>query len=135
MVDTSCSPSLGYMELVPDRSAATLIPIIQTHIHPGTEIWSDQWQAYSHVSSLPSVSGHLTVNYSLHFKDPQTGVQTNNIESYCNRVKFKSMWGVSRTTLASHLDEFMWRERFATTPTGALNNLCLHIALRYPPPP
>jgi len=28
MVDTSITPALGYMELVPDRMAATLLPII-----------------------------------------------------------------------------------------------------------
>ena len=137
MVDTSCSPSLGYMQLVPDRSALTLLPIIQDHVLPGTVIWSDQWRAYSRVSSIPSVSGHQTVNHSLHFKDPQTGVHTNNIESYWNRVKykFKNMKGISRTTMPSHLDEFLWRERFGKTSADALQNLTSQIAARYPPPP
>ena len=41
-----------------------------------------------------------------------TGVHTQNIESYWNRVKkrFKSMKGVHSHQLASYLDEFMWRE-------------------------
>ena len=140
MVDTSVSPSLGYMEVVPDCTTQTLLPIILNHVHPGTEIWSDQWRAYSQVSTIPGVSGHQTVNHSLHFKDPQTGVHTNNIESYWNGVKieFKSMKGdktTCETTLANHLDEFMWRERYGKTSSDALNNLCCHMAACYPPPP
>ena len=136
MVDTSVTPSLGYMEVVPDRTAQTLLPIIRNHVHQGTEIWSDQWRAYSQVSTISGVSSHQTVNHSLHFKDPQTGVHTNNIESYWNRVKikFKNMKGVSKTTLASHLDEFMWRERYSKTSSDALNNLCSHMAACYPHP-
>ena len=33
MVDTFCSPSPGYMELVPDRSAATLLRV-PNHLNP-----------------------------------------------------------------------------------------------------
>ena len=49
MVDTSQAPSIGYMELVPNRTAATLLPIIQQHVVAGTDIYSDQWRAYSQV--------------------------------------------------------------------------------------
>ena len=41
MVDTFTQPSLGYMELVPDRTAQTLLPIIQAHTQSGTTVWSD----------------------------------------------------------------------------------------------
>ena len=52
----------------------------------------------------------MIVNHSLHFVDPVTGVHTQNIESYWNRVKTKFK-GVARVQIASYLDEFMWRER------------------------
>ena len=113
LVDTTSSPSIGYMELVPRRDASTLLPIIQAHTRPGTIIYSDQWRAYNSVAQLPNVSTHSRVNHSLNFVDPVTGVHTQNVESYWNRVKrrFKTMMGVSSDQLPSYLDEFMWRER------------------------
>ena len=38
MCDTSRQPSLGYMEIVQSRDAATLLPIITAHIQPGIKI-------------------------------------------------------------------------------------------------
>ena len=38
---------------------------------------------------LPNVSSHEVVNYSVNFVDPTTGVHTQNVASYCNRVKTK----------------------------------------------
>jgi len=85
MVDTTHRPALGYMEIVQRRNAATLLPIVQAHVLPGTVVWSDQWAAYNSMAALPAVAGHQTVNHSLHFKDPVTGVHINTIESYWNR--------------------------------------------------
>jgi hypothetical protein len=68
MVDTSQQPALGYMEVVQQRDALTLLPIIQAHTAPGTTIHSDQWAAYS-----PGIAAHNTVNHSLNFVDPVTG--------------------------------------------------------------
>ena len=36
MVDVSQSPALGFMKVVPQRNAATLLPVIQQHVAPGT---------------------------------------------------------------------------------------------------
>ena len=44
------------MELVAQWDAATLISIIQHHVHPGTVIWSDMSAAYDGVQHLPSVA-------------------------------------------------------------------------------
>uniref|UniRef100_A0A1X7U9F6 Uncharacterized protein n=1 Tax=Amphimedon queenslandica TaxID=400682 RepID=A0A1X7U9F6_AMPQE len=64
MVDTSFQPSLGFMQLVPNRQA-TLYPIIQAH-----------------VATLPQVAAHQMVNLLVNFVHPATGVLTQNIESH-----------------------------------------------------
>ena len=134
LCDTSQSPALGVMCIVPDRTAQTLLPIIRRHVRTGTTIYSDQWAAYNRVQQLQPVQSHATVNHSLHFVDPTTGVHTQNIKSYWSRMKrkFKRMKGVHETMLNSYLDEFMWRERHGQGASTALANLCRNIAVRYP---
>ena len=126
MVDTSTTPSLGYMRLVPDRTAA----IIQQHTKPGTVVHSDQWSAYRQVASLPNVASHETVNHSVEFVSP-TGVHTENIEGYWSRVKhkFKRMKGCYST---SYIDEFMWRERHGKTAGEAFRHIIRDINIDYP---
>ena len=58
LVDTSVQPALGIMMLVGSRDAATLLPLIQQHVQPGTTVWSDEWCAYRRVQSLPAVGQH-----------------------------------------------------------------------------
>ena len=132
MCDTSHTPALGVMEIVRNCSATPLLPILQQHLRSGTTVHSDQWAAYNHAQQLPSVTAHSTVNHSLHFVDPATGVHTQTVESYWNRVKgkFRRMKGVREDMLPSYLDEFMWRERHGRTASTALNNLFRDFCLR-----
>ena len=134
VVDTSHTPALGYMEVVQKRDAPTLLPIIQAHIAPGSVVHSDQWRAYSQVSSLPGIAAHNTVNHSINFVEPVTGVHTQHVESYWNRVKvkLKGMRGCHAHQVPSYLDEFMWRERHATTGEIAFYSIMQDIADQYP---
>ena len=84
MVDVSHIPALGYMQTIPQWDARTLLPIIQQHVRPGTIVWSDEWQAYNRVQQLNPVAQHQTVNHSITFVDPVTGVHTQNAESFWN---------------------------------------------------
>ena len=101
----SQAPALGYTEIVPRRDATTLLPIIQAHVAPGTVIHSDEWAAYNCVASLPNVSSHGTVNHTYNFVDPTTGVHTQNVDSYWNRVKERLKWvkGCTAIQLASYI--------------------------------
>ena len=133
LCDTSHTPGRGYMEIVQRRDAATLLPIIQAHVAPGTVIHSDEWAAYNRVSNLPNVASHSVVNHSIHFVDPTTGTHTQAVESYWNRVKMKlkRMKGCHAHQLPSYLDEFMWRERYGTTRREAFTNIMDNISTQY----
>ena len=134
LVDTSHTPAIGYMEVVTTRNAATLLPIIQTHVAPGTIVHSDEWSAYRRVSHLPHVASHGTVNHSVTFVDPTTGIHTQHVESYWNRakLKLKRMKGCHTHQIPSYLDEFMWRERYGKTANDAWVSIILDIAQQYP---
>ena len=106
------------MEFFFEKSKLTLLKAI---------VQSDSWSAYRQVQRLPSVAQHDMVNHSLNFVDPVTGVHTQNVESYWNRVKtkFKRMKGELHEAML--LDEFMWRERHGTSASCVLANLCRDI--------
>ena len=61
----------GFLVPVPKRDAATLLPIVQQWVLPGTTIHSDMWQAYNQFGNMGYPHG--TVNHSLNFVDPVTG--------------------------------------------------------------
>ena len=129
----SQSPALGFMQVVPQITAATLLPLIQQHVAPGTVIHSDQWASYNQVGTLPNVSAHRTVNHSVEFVSP-SGVHTQNMESYWNhsKMKLKRMRGCAAKEVPSYLDEFMWRERFGKTSREAMDSIIRDIAQQYP---
>ena len=134
LVDTSHTPALGYVQVVARRDAATLLPIIQTHVAPGSVVHTDEWRAYSGVGNIPSVSSHGTVNHSINFVDPVTGVHTQHVESYWNRIKtkLKRMKGCHADHVTGYLDEFMWRERHGSSKRLAFSNIIRDISIQYP---
>lgn len=125
---------VGFVKFVNRRDAATLLPIIQRVVAPGSVIISDEWRAYRGIPALPGNYLHRTVNHSRHFVDPATGSHTNGVESYWSRIKanFKRMHGTSKEMIPSYLDEHMWRERYGRTDDLAYLNLLSHIAEQYP---
>ena len=111
IVDTSSSPSNYYVTVVPDRKRETLLPIIQRVVREGSIIVSDEWRAYS---TLYESFIHQTVNHSLYFVDPDTGLHTQNIESLWNKLKrkLKKMMGVGRGDLQSYLNRWMFVDNY-----------------------
>ena len=94
-----------YFEVVPDRTAKTLLAIIYEHVLPGSIVYSDKWSAYSKISKLhESNIEHKTVNHSIHFLDPDSQACTNKIESLWNsaKIKFKQMHGCLRLYIQGH---------------------------------
>lgn len=121
------------MQTVDKRDADTLLPIIQRVVQPGSIIHSDQWNVYHRIQERLHLE-HGTVNHSVNFVDPETGVHIQTIESCWARTKqkFKTMKGVSPDALSSYLDERMWRDRLGRTTEEPFSNICLHIAEQYP---
>ena len=76
-----------FLVAVENKTAATLLPIIQQYILPGATVLSDLWRAYNTVDNLGNT--HLTVNHSIHFVDPVTQATTNHVESMWARAKTK----------------------------------------------
>uniref|UniRef100_A0A914VYD1 ISXO2-like transposase domain-containing protein n=1 Tax=Plectus sambesii TaxID=2011161 RepID=A0A914VYD1_9BILA len=105
---------------VRDRTAATLLNLIQNHVALGRQIWSDCWRSYSRIAQLPEQYIHLTVNHSEHFTDPMSGVNTNAIEAAWSRLRHKivrTKRGV-RKELRYHLAEHWWKSLQRVLVTG-----------------
>ena len=134
IVDTSSTPAVGYMQIVPDRTAGTLLGILQQVARPGSIIRSDSWRAYRAINRRLPQYQHQMVNHSLNFVDPVTGVHTQHVESYWNKtkLKLKRMHGSRIDLLPSYLEERMWRDRFARSTQDAFDNLVGHIFLAHP---
>ena len=98
-----------FLAAVPDRSMATLEGIISKHVYPGSIVYTDLWKAYSQLENHFNYE-HRSVNHTLHFVDPITGVHTNTIEGTWAGIKL----GIPRRNrvdaeMDEHLFEFIWR--------------------------
>ena len=67
-----------------NRDAATLIPIIEAYIEPGSTIISDGWAAYRTLGERGYI--HHVVNHSKEFVTEE-GFHTNTIESTWHALK------------------------------------------------
>ena len=110
IADTSYTPAKIYLDCVPDRTALTLLPIISRVCRADTIIHSDEWAAYNNVGQL--YFEHGTVKHKLHFVNPETGVHTQNVESYWAKRKYrvKLSKGVYGEHLALLLCECMFKD-------------------------
>ena len=133
MVDTSHTPALGYMEMVHEEcgyiASDNSKPCSPRDDHPLGSVAGVQPGGTTSSRLHSSHSEH-----SLHFVDPATGVHTQHVESYWNRVKvkLKRMKGCHLHQLPGYLDEFMWRERHGKTGKEAFSSILRDIAQQYP---
>ena len=95
---------------VPDRTRATLQPLIEDCIVAGSIVHSDQAPMYHNLNDIGYI--HYTVNHSENFKNPVDGTHTNTIEGYWGNAKskMKAMHGVNASQINVHLDELMYRQ-------------------------
>ena len=115
---------------VNSRDKATLLPIIQDRILPGTCVMSDLWRAYDCLND--EGFQHLTVNHSLNFVDPDTGAHTQNIENTLWVAKRSlPQTGRSRDMFENYLLEFLWRRHYRTHDSFPFFVFLEHIAEIY----
>ena len=98
------------LEICPNnkRDKETLMALINKHVEKGTTIVTDCWKGYSGLSA--DGFAHLTVNHSYNFVNPETGANTQKIESSWRPLRKKlTRGGVQREFLADHLCEYLWR--------------------------
>lgn len=99
-----------FAEVVENRTALTLVEVIQRRILPGSIIISDCWKAYSGLSELGY--HHLTVNHSITFKDSTTGAHTNGIEATWNALKRSiPLRNRSADTVEEQIMTYIWRRQ------------------------
>ncbi|KAG0440290.1 hypothetical protein DMUE_1849 [Dictyocoela muelleri] len=84
-VDTLTTPAKGYAEVVSSRNSDTLLPLIQRVVADGSNIHTDEWPAYNSLSELGY--NHYNITHKYNFVDPITGINTQNVESFNNKLK------------------------------------------------
>lgn len=121
--------------MVQNRDRATLLPIIEQFVLPGTTIHSDEWGAYMH-GAIPIIPPyiHHAVNHRRNFVCPLTGAHTNHVENFWKNMKMKNkaMSGTLRHMLPGYLDEHMWRQFNGKKTLVAMDNILNQISHYYP---
>lgn len=100
-----------FLVVVENRNAETMRDIITRHVRGGSIIYTDMWRGYNWIDDSDRYQHH-TVNHSIHFRDPQTGVHTNTIEGTWNGVKLNCpVRSRAEGRVEEHLFEFIWRRQ------------------------
>jgi len=95
-------------KVIPDASAKSLLPEIERHVEPGTQIYTDEWRGYA---SLHKLYPHRTVRHA-HHEYVRGPVFTSTVEGFFGNVKngiAGNYHGVSRRWLQGYLNEYAWR--------------------------
>jgi transposase-like protein len=100
-----------FLVKVENRNAQTMRDIISRYVNEGSIIQTDMWRGYNGVGEIGDYQ-HRTVNHSIHFRDPETGVHTNSIEGTWNGLKMKvPIRNRTQEKVEGHLLEFIWRRQ------------------------
>lgn len=73
--------------IIPDKSAATLIPIITSQVANGSVIWTDEMRSYGLLRNYNYV--HSSVCHKYEFINFESGVNTQSVESFNNFIKLE----------------------------------------------
>jgi len=100
-----------FVQIVQNRSAKTLVSIIQKWIDPTSKfIISDEWRAYQNLKQLKY--NHVTIKHSENFVHPENPkIYTQTIENRWGLIKsiMKKRGRISRENFGLRLKEISWR--------------------------
>lgn len=95
---------------VTDRTADTLLALVQKHIRPGSTIWSDRWKSYCGIENMLEGYEHASVNHKIHFVDPKSGCCTNGIKSDWGKARAHvPRTGAIEEHLEGYIGWFLWK--------------------------
>jgi transposase-like protein len=99
-----------YTEVVPDCSAASLLPIIRGRVDPLSIVHSDGWRGYDGLVAV-GYDKHVRINKSESFAKGKAHI--NGIEAFWSFVKRRlaKFNGVRKDAFPIHLKECEWRYR------------------------
>ena len=96
------------------RNTKNIVPLVVQRMMPGGTITTDMWKVYPRAAEAAGCQ-HLTVNHSKCFKDPDTGVHTNNVEGIHGTIKrsarsqFGRLPSLSDDGFTNYLDLLVWK--------------------------
>jgi hypothetical protein len=126
----------GFLEIVDDRNASTILPIIQTRVRGGSEIKTTSKATYEQLAQLPVVPPyiHSVVKRS---SDKNINVDLQSVKAYWSRAKAHIRdFGVLGSTqrITHHIDTIMWRNIWAHNNNNNITfvNFLDHLKEKYP---
>lgn len=118
---------------VPDRSAQTLLQVIQEWILPDTTIVSDCWKSYDTLND--EGFQHFAINHSINYVDPNDAtIHTQNIERTWRDIRGGiPRYGRKDAHFVGYLAEFLFKR--SITDDGDIHRFFFEISRLYPPNP
>jgi hypothetical protein len=95
-----------FYKVLKDRSAATILPIIEEHVLPGTLIITDEWRSYHRIPGIEGMKyQHQTVCHSRTYVDEVSGAYTNTVEGVWAHLRH---WLPQNGVRKRFISEFLW---------------------------
>jgi transposase-like protein len=123
-----------FMMQVRNRQADTLLPIINSHVLPGSRIISDGFASYNSLTERYDYFSHSVVIHDQFFIHPgDNDIHTQSVESMWNDFKsyIKRMRGTRHSLFKSYVAQYVWQRNFVKND-DVLSCLFLCIAMYYP---
>lgn len=98
-----------FMIIVQERTKEILLSVIREYIRPGSTIVSDCWRTFNCLNDEEFENLHDDQNYK--FKDRDSNIHTNSIESTWAAMKRQLKANHSKENFDSYLFESMWRRK------------------------